>query len=443
MGDVAIKGGVVHTLNDEDYFELGKLNIKTLSHSPELKINRDRRDYRPEWIDLVWQCFGAKGLVAVTFWFGTLFAEQIRKAQKSYPFFELVGEAGAGKSTLIEFLWKLYGRADYEGFDPSKATPAARARNFAQVSCLPVVLIESDRDDEGKDAKKAFDWDELKTAYNGRPIRAMGVKNTGNDTREPPFRGAIVISQNAKVAASQAIMQRICHITVDSSAHTSQSRAAALKLEQFPVDQVSHFLLLAARAEDKVLATIEANAPRHQQAILDHPDVKTTRLGKNHGQLLAVFDALCMLIEFTDEQRAAVAREVEAMAVERQATISSDHKVVQTFWERFDYLDEQYGNGPVLNHSRNPHEIAINLNHFEERAAEHRLDVPALADLKKYLRSSRSRKFIDIKPVNSGIWLRDKTDRSTGRTVKCWVFQRTAGETLPEVPANKRRGSGE
>jgi hypothetical protein len=439
MGDIAIKDGVVHALNDEDYFELGRLNLKTLTASPQLTINRDRSEYRADWLDLVWQCFGAKGLVALSFWFGSLFAEQIRHVQKSYPFLELVGEAGAGKSTLIEFMWKLFGRRDYEGFDPSKATLAARARNFAQVSNLPVVLIESDRDD---DAKKRFDWDELKTAYNGRSVRAVGVKNSGNETREPPFRATVVISQNAKVEASEAIMQRICHITVDRSAHTSQTRAAALKLEQMPVDQLSHFLLLATRAEAKVMETILTKAGEYEQAILEHPEVKTTRIAKNHGQLLAVFAALGQVVSFTDEQRDAVAREVQSMAIERQEAISSDHKVVQIFWERFDYLDTWNAAASSLNHSRNPGEIAVNLNHFEEVAATHRLDVPPLADLKKYLRSSRSRKFVDVKAVNSSIWLHDNTDESRGRTVKCWVFQRGPNES-PATPARKKRGSGE
>jgi len=60
---------------------------------------------------------------------------------------------------LIEFLWKLLGRSDYEGFDPSKSTLAARMQNLVQVSNLPVVLIESDR--EGQAAKKGFDWNYL------------------------------------------------------------------------------------------------------------------------------------------------------------------------------------------------------------------------------------------------------------------------------------------
>jgi hypothetical protein len=116
------------------------------------------------------------------------------------------------------------------------------------------------------------------------------------------------------------------------------------------------------------------------------------------------------------------------MAIERQASISSDHKVVQIFWERFDYLDTWNAAAASLNHSRNSREIAVNLNHFEQTAAQHRLEVPTLYDLKKYLRTSRSRKFVDTKAVNSAIWLHDNTDESRGRTVKCWVFQRGPNE---------------
>lgn len=442
MGDLAIRDGAVHELNDEDYFEIGKLNIKTLTHSPTLTISRDRKAYRDDWVTLVWKCFGAKGLVALTFWFGSLFAEQIREEHKSFPFLELVGEAGAGKSTLIEFLWKLVGRRDYEGFDPSKATLAARARNFAQVSNLPVVLIESDRD-SGEDKKvKAFDWDELKTAYNGRSVRALGVKNAGNETREPPFRATIVISQNAKVDASEAIMQRICSLTVDRSGHTAETRAAALELERMPIDAVSYFFILATRHEDMVLKTVAEKAPVYELELLAHEEVKTTRIAKNHAQLLALFAALSTIVNFTPEQQQSVAREVLNMAIERQASISADHKVVQLFWERFEYLDDIFGTGPHLNHSRNPNEIAINLNHFEEVARERRLDIPAPADLKKHLRQSRSRKFVDLKPVNSALWLHDQTDKARGRTVKCWVFQRAPNES-PATPAHQRRGPGE
>lgn len=416
LGDVAVQGGQVHEINAEDFFDLGnKLALKSLNQSVALSINRDAQDYRADWLGLLWRCFGAKGLAALTFWFGALFAEQIRASQKSYPFLEVVGEAGAGKSTLIEFLWKLVGRRDYEGFDPSKSSLAARARNFAQVSNLPVVLIESDRERTGDNPHvKSFDWDELKTCFNGRSVRARGMATGGNETYEPPFRGAIVISQNNQVAASDAILQRIVHLSFDSKTHTPATREVALALEGMPLEQLSGFVLRAAMAEAQVLAKVAERTPVHEAHLQGL--VKSTRIAKNHAQMKALADALRLVAPVTEEQLAALHTQIDTMAVERQAAISADHPMVAGFWEIFDYLETFR----ALNHSRDGDVIAVNLNHFYELAREHGQTPAPIAELKKVLKTSRSRLYLDSKNVNSGIGARG--DGSAGTVLFCHRF---------------------
>jgi hypothetical protein len=78
--------------------------------------------------------------------------------------------------------------------------------------------------------------------------------------------------------------------------------------------------------------------------------------------MLAIADALSLVIKLTDEQKAALKGQIVAMAGERQQVINNDHVLVQEFWEAFDYLDG--GDLSVLNHSRDPSLIAVNLNHF-------------------------------------------------------------------------------
>lgn len=440
LGDVAIKGGRVYEINDQDYFEIGKLALKSLQPSTGFALNSNLRDYTSEWVALLWECFGVKGLACLAFWLGSLFAEQIRATQKSYPFLEVVGEAGAGKSTLIEFLWKLVGRRDYEGFDPSKASLAARARNFAQVGNLPVVLIESDRErtTSEKTHVKSFDWDECKTLYNGRSVRARGMATGGNETYEPPFRGALVISQNNAVAASDAIQQRIVHLTFDRSRQTPRTRELAARLENLQVEQVSGFTLLATQAEGQILKVIADRTPIHEMALQAKTDLKSVRIIKNHAQLLALADALTKVVNLTDEQKQALQSQIETMAVERQRAISADHPLVQEFWEAFDYLEGlgqvdtrgQRVYRPMLDHSRDPDLIAVNLNEFIERATNHRQQVPALSDLKKVLRTSKSRPFVEVKTVNSAIRTKQEhdddvgTDITTGTSVHCWVFRK-------------------
>tara|TARA_R100000306_G_scaffold60083_1_gene59740 strand:- start:15547 stop:18246 length:2700 start_codon:yes stop_codon:yes gene_type:complete len=422
LGDVAMKGGSLHRLNSEDYFDIGRLSVKSLNQSVELNINSDPREYKTTWVNHLYVAFGPKGLAALTFWFGTLFAEQIRATQKSFPFMEIVGEAGAGKTMLIEFLWKLFGR-DHEGADPSKSTNAGRARNFAQVSNLPVVLIESDREQtaEGKSHVKAFDWDELKTAYNGRSLRSRGMATSGNETYEPPFRGAIVISQNNPVAASEAIMQRIVHLTFDRSGHNAQSKVAADELTMMSIAEVSGFILAATKREEAVLEIVNRMAPVYQKELFERPDIRVMRIAHNHGQLLALADALRLVIKITDEQHKQLQQQIINMAVQRQQAINADHPLVSEFWDMYEYLNGD-DNKPRLNHSRKPDtEIAININHFVTVAADHKQQIPPIRDIKNLLKTSRRYRYDGQRVVNSLIHAQTPNYSGSG-SERCWVF---------------------
>lgn len=421
--EVAVKDGRLYRLNEEDFFDIGKLSIKTLSQSVGVHLNPDFKQLNQEWPRKLWQAFNAKGFVALSFWFGSFFAEQIRQEHKSYPFLEVIGEPGTGKSTLIEFMWKLAGRADYEGFDPSKSTLAARARNFAQVSNMPVVLIEGDRGD-GKDAKqKGFDWDELKTAYNGRSVRARGLRNNGNETYEPPFRGAIVIAQNAEVQASEAVLQRIIHIHTDRNGQTPATKEAAEWMERVSVDELSGFILKAALHEQQIMDCVNNRCKHYEQWLSTFPDIKNIRIIKNHAQLCALVEALAIVADINQEQIEQTQDMLRDMAVKRQQAINADHPMVQEFWDVIDFIDDD--NLPILNHSRDPKLYAINLNHFAEVAAERRQNAPPLTELKRLLKSARNRKFIGVRTINSGVNARHNETHPYAKrptSVKCWVF---------------------
>ncbi len=426
FGDLAVRGGVVEKANAEDYFEFKQLRLKTLQKSIRLEIARTDEGYRAEWVDWLWTCFGTQGIVALAYWFGSLFAEQIRAEYQSFPFLEVTGEAGAGKTTLLMFLWKLFGRPEEEGKDPSKMSKAGLRRWMGQVSGMPLVLLEADRSDNDRGTVKSYDWDELKPLYNGGTLGVTGVKTAGNETYEPPFRGAIVISQNATVVAHEAILTRIVKLHFVRPQVTSQSRAAADNLNHLGAMDVSHFLLMATRAEAKVLETFRAQVKVHEQALRELKDIRIERIIKCHSQLQALVDALRLVVPLTDHQHAAAQRELTAMALVRQHAVNADPSEVAEFWEVFDYL-QSLSDDAVVDHSKNPDLIAINLNEFCERAAEHKQRLADIGTLRNLLPNSRSRKFIEKnKSVDSAVraaFNQRNPMSSRCTTVKCWTFQ--------------------
>lgn len=423
--DAAVREGRIQKINNEDYFQFGRLQLKTLAQSPELDINTNSALHDATWPRHLAGAFGSVGIISCAYFFGSLFAEQIRQTQKSYPFFELVGEAGAGKTTLIEFLWKLLGRDEHEGFDPQKSTVAARARLFSQVSNLPVVLIESDREASDSAKAKQFDWDDLKTAFNGRSMRSRGVKNSGNDTYEPPFRGTIVISQNEQVMASDAILSRICHITVTREFQNPDTKQHAEYLERVPVEAVSNFILQATSAEKNLMPMFFSRSTDYENELLNNGKIRMMRIAKNQGQMMALVDCLGPegLNLFTPDEINNAKNRVREMAVERQQAINSDHPLVQEFWEAVDYIDG-YKETYKLNHfgfetdtpQGDPTRWAINLKEFETKCGDFKLRVPDMRLLKNLLKTSKGRKFIE---ANSTV--RSKLDAD--RVLKCWIFE--------------------
>jgi len=285
------------------------------------------------------------------------------------------------------------------------------------------VLLEADRNEPDKQHAKTFDWDELKDFFGGGTLRTRGVRNGGNDTYEPPFRGTIVISQNAAVNASEAILTRIVKLHFKRPQVTTESRIAADNLNALPVEQLSHFLLKTIKAEQPILERFTAQAKAYEERLRKKPELRLERIIKNHAQMLALLDCLRLVLDVPDEMIKATQIALFEMAVERQGAISADHSLVQEFWEVYEYL-EATQTTPVVNHHRDEKLIAINLNEFAARAAGHNQKLADLNLLRQLLRDSRRHKFRDANvPVNSAIRGMNN-DGSRPSIVKCWVFEK-------------------
>ena len=144
---------------------------------------------------------------------------------------------------------------------------------------MPVVLIESDRGDTDTIKQKAFDFEDLKTAYNGGEIRGEAVFNRGVDVQSYLFRGSVVISQNATVDGSHALLSRIIHCHCTKAHFSPATKTLAQKFERAKIEDVAGFLTAALSQEPKILETF-FNSPQLENCKTEKSPGKIMSYGK-------------------------------------------------------------------------------------------------------------------------------------------------------------------
>ncbi|WP_313800951.1 bifunctional DNA primase/helicase [Sphingobium sp.] len=425
--DIAVRDGRIEKINGENYFDFGQQAVKL--RSPErlldIQYDPDRMDF--EWVPDLWTAFGPKGVITLAFFVMSFFAVQIRDRHKTLGFLELTGPPGSGKSTLIELMWKMAGRAGYEGFDPNKGTPAFIARSLLKVSNLPVGFMESGRDDDKRAGTRQFDPNELLVLYGGRSPRGLGQKSGGYETSEPPFLGAIYLMQNERIDAHPAVLERLMSMPIDKSRWSEATRDAAVRLETWPMENVSGTIVHVVRNEAKFLPFFFERYTAHDREMSKRvPGLVNSRPIKTHSQLAAAVEALPHLFpNIRPEWIAETLQQIDAMALDRQQSCGGDHPLVSRFWEQVEFLLDRektadHEEGKSLNQHRDLNKIAIRLVEFEARCRNAGIVPPDMDKLKKLLRGSKSRKWLATKNV------RNPADH----IVLCWIFEN------PQSPEN-------
>ena len=217
-------------------------------------------------------------------------------------------------------------------------------------------------------------------------------------------------------------MTRIINLYFDRSEHSSKTGVAADQLSKTEVSSVSGFILAATKREAAIMDIVNKKATIYRDQLLENKDVRTVRIAKTHGQLMALADALRLVIKITDQQHAELHKQIVRMAIDRQIATNSDHPLVLDFWDMYEYLNGDDDVEPRLNHSRNSQtEIAINFNHFVMVAADHKQQIPSVRDLKNLLKTSRRYRYDGQRVVNSSIHARNINHKGSP-SERCWVF---------------------
>ncbi|MHB0817691.1 toprim domain-containing protein [Stutzerimonas stutzeri] len=423
-------GGRELRVNSHGFIEVKGAGVKTALVNTRFERGQD---FDPEWFPDFLAVHSLNGLAALAWWTATLFVQQIGSQQASFTFLEITGEPGAGKSTLLRFLWRLVGRDNMEGIKPSGtgASAVGLSRSFGEVSNLPVVLIESDRtytDSQGRTITVQFAWDEVKTLFDYHaPLRVIGAKTTGNETRINIWRGGLAISQNESVDGSEAILSRIVHLHCTKEHHSLALKPLADRLKAMKAKDLGGYLRCVLAFEQEWLARYFDAFPRYEQRLQTISALSEARIVQGHAQILAAAYATQALFPgWTDRDTESLAKHLEARAIDRQQRCRSENPNAAKFWQIYHYLNEDVvtiidANGEreeireTLNHSVDRELIAINIEHFQQACRKAGQEVIPDTMLRRALPTSTTHRFVGIRKVRSPI---------EKRSINCWLFSK-------------------
>lgn len=411
------KDGHMTKVNKYNYLNIGNMALKTSFVGwtiPEL-------DKKTVWFDDFYIMGGNNGLTCLAFWMMSAFAQQVRVCEKTIPFLEFTGPASTGKSTIIEFLWLLFGRDDYEGEDPEKLTQSAFGRVFMQASNCPVVLLEGDRNETHH--RKKFSIEHLKTLFRGQSPYGRGVRNNGLDIDNVPFLGTLAISQNAQIEGEEQILSRFVHCTSSKKDFTNESYLAANRIKALKSDNCIDFFHNILSNEKQIMATYSEWYIKYRDHLLGDERVGHVRISENHAQIMAFGKCLQLILPELDDGRLKLwIKFMVDGAIKRQLACDCDSVLINEFWEIYETFNTKIGENDsdsivrteVFNHSRDPDFIAINLRRFKKIAEENRQSIDIVA-LRKQLTNSKRYKFVKQAKVDSAI---------LGGTTHCWIFKK-------------------
>ena len=412
--DIGFSNGKIIKMNDNNFLDFEKfgltssLNLKDIN----LEINPEnvfKKDWILDYIDI----FSYAGFSLLVFFAISLFACQIREKLNSLFFFELTGEPGAGKSTLIEFCWKLLGRQGYEGEDSTKGSLAADRRKLSQFSNMPYILIEADSAKDSKGSKKTVNFDQYKTFYNGRSTGSLGVAKQGNDTVESMFQSALAFAQNDHVQASEALMERIVYSHMDKKHHNKNKVKKARDLTAIDINNLSGFIVEVLGRESELLDTYFKEFEKAESFLMQF-NIRRLRLVKNNAQMLAGFYILQKVFPLLDKK---IEKEFKQYVVDiminRSKELMLDSAVVEEFWDTVEYLENI---NIEVNHSMDEKLIAININDYTSKAVANFQRPADKQDLKKELRSSNRYKFVEYATIKSKLLNQKRT--------RCYIFKK-------------------
>ncbi len=177
-----------------------------------------------KWSELYFEAFESNGAISILFLILSVFWDIVFNQVGFFPFLFLFGAYGTGKTSLVEFLLRLFGK-DFIGIPLNNATQVGLSRTIASRNNSIFYLKEytPETDEANQDL--------LLTAYDGSG-RATGVKSNDNKTRVAAVKSAIILDGNHLPTQKAAVLSRMILLNFENNQFSEKQRQAFGQLEK-------------------------------------------------------------------------------------------------------------------------------------------------------------------------------------------------------------------
>jgi len=181
-----------------------------------------------QFAKLYFEAFETNGGIAILFLILSVFWDIVFDQLGFFPFLFLFGAYGTGKTSLVEYLLRIFGK-DFKGIPLNNATQVALSRTIASRNNTIFYLKEYTKETDESNQ------DLFLTAYDGSG-RATGVKSNDNRTKIAMVKSSIMLDGNELPTQKNAVLSRMILLNFEKNKFSKEQRKPFSELEEIQND---------------------------------------------------------------------------------------------------------------------------------------------------------------------------------------------------------------
>jgi DNA primase len=326
--------GIVKHL-DKNYYLPALSNIyqgeEGLFMSERKFIHRDNnsitlKDYGQRLIDV----FGDNAMIALCFYFATLFRDYIVKINTFFPILNLFGPKGAGKTELAVSMMHFFGKGG-KGPNMNNTTKAALADHIAQVSNALVHIDEY---------KNSVDYEKiefLKGLWDGTGRTRMNMdKDKKKETTAVDC--GVILSGQEMPTADIALFSRLIYLSFYKTEYSDKEKKSFNDLKEIEKKGLTHITHEILSHRSYFIEHYNTHYEKVSEEITKElgKDIIEDRLFRNWVMVLSAFSVLEDKLDLPFTRANLIENAVRQLRIQQRETRNSNE--ISTFWSLVLYM---------------------------------------------------------------------------------------------------------